>query len=302
VGYDSRSGSAYNPVFADFNKDGLIDIFLGEADWEISNNSTTILIQNAKGQFIDSGRSIFSKQLSANRGSIATISHGDDGHYYLVGDEYTFSNDGNMITNVFYSKIFFPERDNSEILNYSKSIKKVEVFGLGGNDLITGTNMNDYINGGIGNDTLKGGSGNDTLYGESGNDFLKAGIGNDKLKGGLGKDILYGELGADSFIFDSVLATANTDTIKDFQLGVDKLVLDDDIFTKMVGKKTISSGNLIRGSKAIQSDDYFIYNTKNDMLYYDADGSGSRFGMMEIAKIELSGSLSPTYTDFVVVA
>ena len=275
IGYENRSGSAYNPVFGDFNKDGLTDIFLGEADWNISNNSTTILIQNAKGQFIDSGRTIFSKQLSINIGTIATISQGDDGHYYLVGEEYTFPNDGNMITNVFYSKKFFPERDKSESLNYSKSIKKVDVFGLGGNDSITGSKMSDVIDGGVGNDNLRG---------------------------GLGKDKIYGGLGSDRFIFDSALSVGHTDTIKDFQRGIDKLVLDDDIFTEMVGKKAIGSGNLVRGTKAIQSDDYYIYNTKNDMLYYDADGSGSRYGMLEIAKIELAGTNAPTYLDFLVVA
>jgi uncharacterized phage-like protein YoqJ len=64
----------------------------------------------------------------------------------------------------------------------------------------------------------------------------------------------------------------------------------------------VSTGNFIVGTKALQSDDYLIYNTQNDMLYYDADGSGSKYGMVEVAKIELSGSSAPTYTDFVVVA
>jgi Ca2+-binding RTX toxin-like protein len=169
-------------------------------------------------------------------------------------------------------------------------------------DYIYGNKYADIIKAGSGNDYVYGNAGNDTLYGESGNDFIKGGIGNDTLKGGFGNDMLYGETGADRFIFDSALSVGSTDTIKDFQRGIDKLVLDDDVFTKMVGKKAIGTGNFIRGTRAVQSDDYFIYNTQNDMLYYDADGSGSRHSMMEIAKIELSGSLSPTYTDFVVVA
>ena len=158
------------------------------------------------------------------------------------------------------------------------------------------------ITGGSGADLLVGDALANTLLGNSGNDTLRGNAGNDTLRGGLGKDVFYGGLGADSFVFDTALSTSNTDTIKDFQRGVDKLVLDDDIFTKMVGKKTVSSGNFILGTKALQSDDYLIYNTQNDMLYYDADGSGSRYGMLEVAKIELSGSLSPTHTDFVVVA
>jgi serralysin len=150
-------------------------------------------------------------------------------------------------------------------------------------------------------ENITGGSGADLLVGDTLANVLKGGSGNDTLRGGLGKDTLYGGSGADRFIFDSALSKVNADTIKDFQRGIDKLVLDDDIFTKMVGKKAISSGSFIRGTKAVQSDDFFIYNTQNDMLYYDADGSGSRYGMLEVVKIELGGTNTPLSTDFIVV-
>jgi serralysin len=90
--------------------------------------------------------------------------------------------------------------------------------------------------------------------------------------------------------------------IKDFATRVDKLVLDDDVFKSLVGKGALGSGNFIIGTRALQLDDYLIYNTTNDMLYFDADGSGSRYGMVEVAKIELAGTTTPTYTDFVIVA
>jgi Ca2+-binding RTX toxin-like protein len=213
------------------------------------------------------------------------------------------------------------------------------IFGYGGNDLLRGGLGKDILDGGIGVDTadysdkttavkvtlngssnvsvyvngsiedtiknienITGGSGADLLVGDSLANTLRGNSGIDTLKGRLGKDVFYGGLGADSFVFDTALSTSNTDTIKDFQRGVDKLVLDDDIFKVFTSKTKVSTGNFIVGTKALQSDDYLIYNTQNDMLYYDADGSGSRHSMMEIAKIELSGSLSPTHTDFVVVA
>jgi Ca2+-binding RTX toxin-like protein len=169
------------------------------------------------------------------------------------------------------------------------------------------SNVSVYVNGSI-EDTIKnienitGGSGADLLVGDALANTLLGNSGNDTLKGGLGKDVFYGGLGADSFVFDTALSTSNTDTIKDFQRGIDKLVLDDDIFKVFTRKTAVSAGNFILGTKALQSDDYLIYNTQNDMLYYDADGSGSRYGMIEVAKIELSGSLSPTYTDFLVIA
>jgi len=163
-----------------------------------------------------------------------------------------------------------------------------------GNDSMTGNKFNDIIKSGLGNDTLVGNAGNDKLYGESGNDVLK---------GGADKDILYGGTGADKFVFNTTLnATTNLDTIKDFVKGTDKIVLDDDIFTKFANKSSIAAGNLITGTKALQADDYLIYNTSNDTLYYDQDGSGSKFGLVAFAKIELTGSAAPSATDFQVIA
>jgi Ca2+-binding RTX toxin-like protein len=144
-----------------------------------------------------------------------------------------------------------------------------------------------------GNDTLKAGAGNDRLQGDAGNDVLYGDAGNDFLVGGGGYDM---------FVFDSQLSTANADVVRDFTKGFDRLVLDDDVFVRFTGKSTVGVANFRLGENPLDTNDFLIYNTQNDMLYYDADGSGSRHGMMEIAKIELSGSLSPTYTDFVVVA
>ena len=164
----------------------------------------------------------------------------------------------------------------------------------GGNDSMTGNKFDDTIKSGLGNDTLVGNAGKDKLYGESGNDILI---------GGADNDTLYGGTGADKFVFNTKLnATTNLDTIKDFVKGTDKIVLDDDIFTKFANKSSISAGNLITGTKALQADDYLIYNTSNDTLYYDQDGSGSKFGLVAFAKIDLVGTAAPSATDFQVIA
>jgi Ca2+-binding RTX toxin-like protein len=142
-----------------------------------------------------------------------------------------------------------------------------------------------------------------TLTGNTTANTLTGGAGNDTLNGAAGNDILYGGSGADKFVFDTTLsASTNLDTIKDFVKGTDKIVLDDDIFTKFLNKSSISAGNLITGTKALQKDDYLIYNTSNDTLYYDADGSGSKFGLIAFTKIELVGTAAPLATDFLVIA
>ncbi|ATZ68340.1 calcium-binding protein [Acinetobacter haemolyticus] len=78
------------------------------------------------------------------------------------------------------------------------------------NDIIVGTGENEDINGGVliglgndtifglgGNDELSGGIGQDTLIGGKGNDYLYGGWGNDKLYGGVNQDHLYGGDGDD---------------------------------------------------------------------------------------------------------
>src|SRR5262249_55582745 len=62
----------------------------------------------------------------------------------------------------------------------------IQVFGLGGNDVITLNEANGalpaaQIFGGAGNDTITGGSGGDQLFGESGNDTLLGRGGTDFL-------------------------------------------------------------------------------------------------------------------------
>jgi Ca2+-binding RTX toxin-like protein len=186
------------------------------------------------------------------------------------------------------------------------------LHGYNGNDKIYGGKFIDSLWGDKGNDTLWGYGGNDFLNGGVGSDILNGGDGNDKLNGGTGADMLYGALGndilvgnsgSDKFVFDAALnGSTNLDTIKDFVRGTDKIVLDDDIFTRFASKSSIASGNLITGTKALQLDDHLIYNTSNDTLYYDADGSGAKFGLIAFVKIELVGSAAPSATDFQVIA
>jgi Hemolysin-type calcium-binding repeat (2 copies)./FG-GAP repeat. len=75
------------------------------------------------------------------------------------------------------------------------------IFGLSGNDKLTGSADNDTIYGNNGADTIDGGDGNDNLFGGkksdqlsggNGNDFLSANNDNDTVTGGDGNDILRG--------------------------------------------------------------------------------------------------------------
>jgi hypothetical protein len=51
---------------------------------------------------------------------------------------------------------------------------------------------------------------------------------------------------------------------------------------------------------AKDADDYLLYDTTTDKLYYDADGSGSGASVW-VATVELAGTKAPVYTDIWVV-
>src|SRR5689334_23405902 len=92
----------------------------------------------------------------------------------------------------------------------------IQVFGLGGNDTITISEVNGALPaanlfGGAGNDVLTGGSGadqlfgqagNDTLLGKGGNDLLFGGSENDTLSGGDADDQVFGQGGDDRMIWN----------------------------------------------------------------------------------------------------
>lgn len=82
------------------------------------------------------------------------------------------------------------------------------VFGLGGDDVLSGTRRSDVLHGGTGDDQIAGGAGNDFLYGAEGSDILSGGGGDDLLNGGLGDDV---------FVFDA--AGSGCVLVEDFRLS-----------------------------------------------------------------------------------
>jgi Ca2+-binding RTX toxin-like protein len=111
---------------------------------------------------------------------------------------------------------------------------KIQVFGLGGNDVVTISEVNGALPaanlfGGAGNDTLTGGSGNDQLFGQAGNDtllgkggfdLLFGGSENDTITGGDADDQSFGQSGDDRMIWNPGDDTdlneggENTDTVE----------------------------------------------------------------------------------------
>ncbi|MEZ2227324.1 MAG: S8 family serine peptidase [Microcoleus sp.] len=126
------------------------------------------------------------------------------------------------------------------------------LMGMRGNDSLDGGAGNDTLFGGKGSDILLGGSGDDALFGGRGADSLNGGDGNDVLLGGKGDDVLFGGLGSDSLTGgagnDQFLLSTNSgiDTITDFEVGKDLLVLGSGLTFSQLSITQESSATLIR--------------------------------------------------------
>lgn len=75
-----------------------------------------------------------------------------------------------------------------------------------------------------GDDKLLGGNGADSIDALGGDDTVEGGAGDDRLNGGAGANLLLGGDGADVFVFDA--GGGGRDRIGDFQLGVDRIVVN----------------------------------------------------------------------------
>ena len=148
------------------------------------------------------------------------------------------------------------------------------LIGGTGNDDLDGGDGDDDLNGDAGNDSLIGGLGDDDLNGGVGNDKIYGGDGNDVLTGGAGKDFLTGGLGSDTFQFNfsGNLNKKDADKIADFTHGLDHIQLSAASFTQL--SNGVLSDNIVIGSRALDANDYLIFNKDKGVLSYDADGSG----------------------------
>lgn len=100
----------------------------------------------------------------------------------------------------------------------ARSVRRIEVLGLGGNDRITLANGSQPIKA---NSRLDGGAGDDVIFGGSRADLILGGTGNDRLVGGAGNDVLDGGADHDIYSFDAD-SLLGIDVIRDSS-GIDSL-------------------------------------------------------------------------------
>ncbi|MEH2002619.1 MAG: calcium-binding protein [Nostoc sp.] len=165
---------------------------------------------------------------------------------------------------------------------YQVSYKNIERLN------ISGTQFDDLIVGNNGSDTLSASNdGNDTIIGGVGNDIL-TGNSNDSLIGGDGTD---------TFAFYSYYG--GIDTIYDFDTTNELIQVSAIGFGDGLSIGSLKTSQFTIGTSATTSNQRFIYNSATGGLYFDLDGSASGFTQVQFA--QLSGGLSVTEKNFVVV-
>ena len=175
-----------------------------------------------------------------------------------------------------------------------------------GEDLLSGGAGDDIGYGGGGNDRLWGGAGTDRLDGDAGGDWLEGGagidtiaggVGDDRIDGGAGNDVLTGGDGMDEFAFRFRLRANNIDTITDFDVADDTILLARRVFAGLEAG-ALAPGAFRRGSVAIDADDRILYDRGTGALYFDADGAG---GADAVQFATLSPRLDVSIADFLVI-
>jgi fimbrial isopeptide formation D2 family protein len=112
------------------------------------------------------------------------------------------------------------------------------LVGGNGDDLMFGNEQDDILGAGGGNDVVFGGQGNDAIAGEAGNDLIYGDVGDDLISGGAGADVFVLAIGT------------GTDTIVDFEVGVDLLGLAGELtfeqltFTQEEGITIVGVGDV----------------------------------------------------------
>ncbi|MEQ1955809.1 calcium-binding protein [Mesorhizobium sp. CN2-181] len=133
----------------------------------------------------------------------------------------------------------------------------------------------------------------------TGNEFAQEIVGNagdNRLEGREGNDTMRGLGGNDTFVFNTKLGASNIDTIIDFNVADDRILLSDAIFTKL-NTGVMLSGYFRANTTGVAQDanDHVIYETDTGKLFYDADGLGGAAGI-QFAKIGIG--LALTNLDF----
>ena len=140
-------------------------------------------------------------------------------------------------------------------------------------NLATGTASGGHADGDIlvNIENLIGSRFDDSLTGNALANVLSGGGGDDRLNGGAGHDTLTGGLGSDTFVLTRL--AASSDTITDFEVGVDTLEISASAGGLAADTLDPARFAFNAAGTAGDLDDRFVYNTTTGELIFDRNGS-----------------------------
>ncbi len=100
-------------------------------------------------------------------------------------------------------------------------------------------------------------------------------------------------------MFETKLSANEVDTITDYKVKDDSILLDLSIFKKVGKANTVlKAGAFTTGKAARDSSDRIIYDKETGALYYDPDGTGSK-AAVQFAKV--AAGLAMTHKEFLIL-
>jgi Ca2+-binding RTX toxin-like protein len=180
-----------------------------------------------------------------------------EGDYYIVRNKDTRVNE--------YDHPDWLGKDTveSHVETYTDAggIEKI-IIGDDGKDVVANRNVNEII-GNSKDNAIWGGQGTSVIDGGAGNDSINGGIYNDTITGGEGSDVF--QFGED--VDWNASTTTYTDTITDFDVSKDRIVLNTASYKALRSGFTFEVASKVAGLDLLKSQ--VIYCSENGGLYYN---------------------------------
>ena len=281
AGVDKMAGGTGNDLYRVDSRSDLVLEYAGEGTDTVEAASTYTLTSNVEnltllegGDYAGGGNSL-ANVITGNSGN--NMLSGGLGADTLIGG---LGNDTYVLSDLLDTIIDSGGIDTirtSQSITLQEGIERVELIGL--------------------SDASAVGNGADNaLIGNPGNNYLEGGAGIDTLTGGAGGDGYF-------IAFNG--AGKNADTVTDFKSGEDLLMIDLATFginpqtLGITSSGMVSVGSFVQGAgaRALDPNDYFIYDTARMMFYVDPDGSGPTVALVAV---QLAGSAQLAIDDIYV--
>ncbi|MGH1439287.1 MAG: DUF5666 domain-containing protein [Cellvibrionaceae bacterium] len=220
-GHDSLYGGFGNDILSGGNGHDSLHGAEGSDTYYINVNEGITIINDATGEFFDSGHDIiiFGFGISPDDLSMARIEsffplNFDIAYDLLITVEstgqtilierfyfYTDYNDNSVVSEGYIEEFQFADGTSWDIDTILANVENT--IGTEMDDYLTLTHAGVSAEGAGGNDNILGGDGNDTLNGGPGDDIIHGWFGNDTIMSGTGNDIIFAGHGSDTIIINS---------------------------------------------------------------------------------------------------